>query len=544
MDRRSFIKSCIASGIAVASPAIVHPSSSEENRYNLLVITSDEHNQNMAGYLGHPIIKTPNLDKLAAEGTVFRHAYCACPVCTPSRASFITGKYVHQHHTWMNSVPTSPDEMTWPRRLTQAGYDTAAYGKMDLSGKYQNPGFSDFITFYRRAAFEPYPFDSPYDARLTGYVRSDKRRHISEAGSNRQAMDMLIREYGYNKLLFREENYKLLGFCQHDQEVTELGLHFLRKQRRIQLGKPWALYLGYIQPHWPYKVPDEYFQLYYPDRIKWPHDFCIPNTNLHPELEHFQKALGIEGMPDDAIRRTIAAYYGMITCLDDYIGIIIKDLKERGMYDNTYIIYTSDHGESLGEHGLFYKQCSYEGSVGVPLIIRGPGIPAGKQIDHPVSLIDEYATIMEMAGLLTESDKPGHSWLPMIRNDFEGYPEYVLSEFHGNFLRQSWYMLRRGNFKYTYYSNRIQPSLFNVDVDPLEMNDLAGEKRYEPVLKEFKDLLYSILDPEAVALQSKSDFGLIGPDSEDYTVTLTYQQLQNGRHSGKYKPRYRLGFKS
>ena len=213
------------------------------------------------------------------------------------------------------------------------------------------------------------------------------------------------------------------------------------------------------------------------------------------------------------------------------------------MYDNTYIIYTSDHGESLGEHGLFYKQCSYEGSVGVPLIIKGPGIPVGKQIDHPVSLVDEYPTIMEMAGLLTEGDKPGHSLLPLTRNDFKSYPDHVFSEYHGNFLRQSWYMLRRGNFKYTYYSNRMQPSLFNLDTDPLEMKDLAGKGEYRPVLKEFKDLLYSILDPEAVALKSKRDLGLIGPNGEDYTVILTYQQLQEGRHSGQYKPRFQVGFR-
>ncbi|MBW1801588.1 MAG: sulfatase-like hydrolase/transferase [Deltaproteobacteria bacterium] len=542
MNRRSFIRLMSAAGVA----ARFHPRdlarAGSNERPNILVITSDQHHPRMAGYLGHPHVKTPNLDALVADGTVFRRAYCASPVCTPSRACFLTGQHVHRNRTWMIGVPTDPDIMTWPRRLTNAGYETAGYGKTDLCGKYQNPGFNDFITLERRPAFYPYPLDSPYEPRLTGYVRPDKRRHILEAESNLEARRMLSEKYGQEDFLFRFFDHRVLGFNPHDREVTEMALQFLRRSRRMRSGKPWALYLGYLQPHWPYRVPQHYFDMYYPDKLAWPHDARFPNETLHPEMHNFQKALGIEGIPEDAIRRTIAAYYGMITCLDDLIGVVVQELKRLGMYDNTYIIYTSDHGESLGEHGLFYKQCSYEGSVGVPLIMKGPGIPQNKVIDHTVSLVDEYPTLMEMAGLQTEDDRQGHSWLPMANDDFSDYPDYAFAEYHGNFIRQSWYMLARGPYKYTYYSNHMRPSLFNIEEDPVENVDLALGGTHDNVLKNFESLLHSILDPEKTAFESKRDLGLIGPNDEDYTITLTQQALKEGREKGKFRPRYKRGF--
>ena len=542
MNRRSFIRLMGAASIASALNKWDIANANTDERSNILVITSDQHHPRIGGYLGHPYIQTPNLNGLAADGTIFRHAYCASPVCTPSRASFLTGQYVHQNRTWMIGVPTDPKIMTWPKRLTQADYVTAAYGKMDLCGKYQNPGFNDFITFERRPAFYPYPLDSPYDPRLSGYVRPDKRRHILEAGSNTDARRILAEKYGQDDFLFRFEDHRVLGFNRHDREVTELALQFLRSARRMHRGKPWALYLGYLQPHWPFRVPQKYFEMYYPDALEWPYDYHSPNENLHQEIRHFQKALGLKDLPKDAIRRTIAAYYGMVTCLDELIAEVIQGLKNLGMYENTYIIYTSDHGESLGEHGLFYKQCSYEGSVGVPLIVKGPNIPKGKVIHHPVSLVDEYPTIMEMANLDAGDDCQGHSWLPIMHDDFSNYPDYAFSEFHGNFFRQSWYMLVRDSYKYTYYSNQLQPSLFNIVEDPKEEQDLVLRGTHEKVLKEFEELLHSIIDPEKTAFESKRDLGLIGPNGEDFTVSLTQQALAEGRKSGLFRPKYKRGF--
>jgi choline-sulfatase len=478
---------------------------------NILVICSDQHHPLMTGYRGHPYVKTPNLDRLAAQGTHFTRAYCNSPVCTPSRMSFITGKYVSQIGSWFIGCPLDPQESTWARRLDQAGIPSTMLGKMDFCGEYQDGGFTDYKIIEKRAAFKVYPRTTPMDSRLPGYIRKDKRMHIRVAGIREDVVTDGTRGHG-------------LGFYDHDRNVTEWAVDYLQKKGDQKDGKPWALYVGLLFPHWPFKVPKKYYDMYYPDQVAFPHDAKFPNEELHPALKRFQDSLDLGEVTEPMLRNVIATYYGMISAMDDHVGKILDELDKQGFAENTYVIYTSDHGESMGEHGLFYKQCPYEGSVGIPLIVKGPGLPAAHRVDHPVSLVDMYPTIMEMAGLKAESDRPGRSWLPLIRGESSGRPDYVFSEYHGNFFPQDWYMLVRGDYKYTYHVND-RPTLYIVTDDPQEMKDLAGEPEYAPVLAEFERLLRTIVDPEEVSRQSKKDLGLIGKDGEDYTLTLTASEL-------------------
>jgi choline-sulfatase len=483
---------------------------------NIIVICSDQHHPLMSGYRGHSYVRTPNLDKLAQNGTHFTRAYCTSPVCTPSRMSFITGKYVHQIDNWMIGVPLSRKEMTWARRLDQAGIPSTMLGKMDFCGEYQDGGFSDNKIIYRRSAWKTIPLEKPSPERLDGYTRKDKRQHLVMAGS--RTSDISETE----KLGHLEEE---LGFYGHDRIVTDWALEYLRERGKQSKNKPWALYIGFLMPHWPFRVPEDYFNMYYPDNLELPFDFNIPNNNLHPAIRHFQKALDLGEVTEDMLRRTIAAYYGMITCMDAMVGEILQELEIQAFADNTYIIYTSDHGESLGEHGLFYKQCAYEGSVGVPLIMTGPDLPVGNVVDHPVSLVDMYPTIMDMVHLDTEEDRPGHSWLPLLKREEQKRPDYAFSEFHGNFFKHDWYMIVRENYKYIYYVNE-RPSLFDIVRDPHELNDLAQDHRYYNVLQDFEKLLRSIGNPEEIAFRAKRDYGLIGSDGTDYTMTLSVNDLK------------------
>lgn len=477
---------------------------------NIVVICSDQHHALLTGYRGHPYIKTPHLDRLAAEGTAFTNAYSNCPVCTPSRMSFITGKYPHQIGSWFLGSPLDRDEMTWSRKLDEAGVQSAMFGKMDFCGPYQDGGFSEYKMIKKRAAFQPYPRTTPLYSRLEGHVRADKRFHIMNAGIREDVVT--DGDTGYNKDL---------GFYDHDRVVTDWAVDYLKRKGEEGDGQPWAMYVGLMYPHWPYKVPKSYYDMYYPDNIALPHDAHFPNDRLHPQVANMQKALGLGTLAESDLRNVIAAYYGMITALDDHIGKIIAELKAQNLYDNTYIVYMSDHGENLGEHGLFYKQCSYEASVGVPLIVKGPGLPAGQCIGQPVTLVDLYPTIMDIAGLEPEPDRPGLSWLPLIRDGKQdNRNDYAFSEYHGNFFKQDWYMLVRDGYKYTYYVND-RPSLFNLREDPQEMRDLALEEEYDELLKSFERLLRTIVDPEAVSLRAKADLGLIGKNGEDYTLTMT-----------------------
>jgi choline-sulfatase len=219
--------------------------------------------------------------------------------------------------------------------------------------------------------------------------------------------------------------------------------------------------------------------------------------------------------------------------MDDMVGQILDELDRQGLADDTWVIYTSDHGESLGEHGLFYKQCSYEGSVGVPLVIRGPEIPRGREVSDPVTLVDLFPTVLDMAGLDWRTGRPGVSWLPLARGENHARPDYAFSEFHGNFFRHDWYMLVRGRHKYTYYSGE-RPSLFDVVADPLENEDIAGRPENAGLLRDFEKTLRTIVDPEEVSLRARRELGLIGPGGEDYTETLTVARLLEGRDKGLF----------
>jgi choline-sulfatase len=438
----------------------------------------------------------------------------------------MTGKYVHQISTWMIGVPIDRREMTWARRLTELGYATHSYGKMDFCGEYQNPGFKEFVTYLERPGFDPYPRSAPIHQRLRGYSRPGKRRLVEESHLFEEGARALSEEHGEGYLSeFHYQDQRLLGFGPHDRQVTNRGLQFLRESAKREDSRPFALYLGYLQPHWPFVASRKLFERYYPDNILWPHEADFPNEKLHPALREFQQVMCLDGLSNEDVKRTVALYYAMVTDMDSMVGEVISELKRLGFYENTYIVYTSDHGESLGEHGLFYKECSYDCSVGVPLILKGPGVPAGREVSQPVSLVDLYPTLMELAGTDTESDRAGHSLLPLAKGQSRGYPDQIFAEFHANMIRPSWYMVRNKEFKYTYYTNSFPPTLFNMVEDPKELNDLASDSSYASLLKEFRASLDLICDPEATAYRSKEDLGLIGPTGEDYTETLSVQEL-------------------
>jgi len=525
VTRRQVLKGLLG-GVAAAVPACTSEklASDRESRSlpNIVFICSDQHHPRLSGFRGAPFIVTPNLDQLASEGTYFSNTYCTSPICSPSRYSLMTGKYVHQTRTWMIGVPISRGEQTWVRHLTELGYETSSYGKMDFCGEYQNPGFQEFVTYLERRSLNPYPRKEPLPQRLKGYRRPGKRSLIESSHVTEDGIHTLVEENGKHYVEeFHFRDQRMLGFGPHDRQVTDRGLARIREAGRANGSKPFALYLGYLQPHWPFVAPRELFESYYPDRISWPHDALFPNNKLHPALREFQQVMCLDGLGREDLRRTIALYYGMVTYLDRMIGEIIEELKRQGLYDNTYIIYTSDHGESLGEHGLFYKECSYESSVGVPLIVKGPEIPPAGRIELPVSLVDIYPTILQMAHLAPEPDRPGHSLIPMANGITEGYPEHVFAEFHANMIRPSWYMIRDQRYKYTYYTNRFDPSLFDLKEDPLEQHDLSRDLGQSSRLEEYRARLNSICDPEKTSLYSKADLGLIGPNGEDFTESLT-----------------------
>ncbi len=502
-----------------------------KTKANILVICSDEHHPLMSGFRGHHQVKTPNLDRLAARGTHFTRAYCNNPICVPSRMSFITGKYAHEINSYIIGSPLDPNEMTWARRLDQAGIRSTMFGKMDFCGDYQDGGFSDYKILRKRPA-KDVPMKTPYLAKLDGAYRTDKPAHIIHSGSR---TDEILDEG-----LRCGENNDEIGNYDHDRQVADWAVEYLSE--KTPESDPWALYVGFLFPHWPFRVPEKYFNMYPPETIKIPNSWYEKDEDLHPATTHHRnqkilghisktiaeyhpnlaeklKKQGVDKIDERTIQTAISAYFGMITCMDDMIGELLTTMEKQGVLDNTYIIYTSDHGESLGEHGLFYKQSPYEGSAGVPLIVAGPGVKAGQVINQPVSLIDLYPTIMDMAKIPCESDRKGYSWLPLLKGDTQPErPDYIYCDFYASNYKNSWHLLAGSKYKYTYYVGD-RPSLFDMENDPEERNDLATNPEYKNILDDFETKLRSLVDPEKENRVSKEHLGLIDENGNDLTQT-------------------------
>lgn len=495
--------------------------------HNLIVICSDQHNPRVSGYAGHRYVKTPNLDRLAEMGTVFEHAYCTNPICTPSRMSFITGRYTHEIEMANNGIPLRRDIMTWARKLDRSGVESTMLGKMDFVGEYQDGGFSKYRIMRRRPAessvtdLPPYHHQQPFIGRLDGYHcpwmnGSDKAAMSGPRTERLLELDRGVFESGE----LNGEQDDCIGNYDHDRIVTDWTLDYIRKKAVSESGRPWCLYVGYLFPHEPFVVPEKYFRMYYPHNFGLPAGFNRPLESLPPALQYLRESTVSEGIAEETMRRAMAAYFGMVTCMDDMIGEILDELETHGMLADTHIIYTSDHGESLGENNLFFKHTSYENSVAVPLIHTGPGIEKGQIVSHPISLVDMYATIMDIYGLKSESDVSPHSWLSLAQGqDDPDRPDWVFAEYHGWFVKHGWYMLVRDGLKYTWYEKN-RPTLFDLNKDPFEQNNLADRTQFRSELEEFEKLLRQLIDPERVAREAKTQLALIGPDGEDLTESL------------------------
>lgn len=212
-----------------------------------------------------------------------------------------------------------------------------------------------------------------------------------------------------------------------------------------------------------------------------------------------------EPFSETEIRRLIAAYYGCCTHLDRQIGRVLTALSDNGLQENTRIIYTSDHGENLGEHGLFAKFTMYESSIGIPLILAGPDVPQNRVCDEPVSLVDCYPTILQSMDIPLDEDEqelPGASLWSIAQNRTLDRP--ILSEYHGVGSRDGWFMLRYGQYKYIHYVGGA-PQLFDLDDDPDELRDLARLADYQPILTELEMMLREMLSPELVDARAKED---------------------------------------
>ena len=440
---------------------------------NFLVFMSDEHGPMFSETYGHDLVKTPNMDRIAEQGVTFENGYCNSPLCTPSRLSFMTGKYVSHCQGWDNSTPLYVGRMTWAWLLKSLGYDTALNGKMHMMGPRPLNGFDAQLSHDPHAANQ-HPVIRWKDGVSKGVTPWPE---VLNAGPGRSRV------------------------IDHDEAVEAAAHDYLQDTTRQE--RPWAMVCGFISPHFPLNVPEPFFSMYYPDNVDLPNNPPGHLDSLPPAAARLQRYTGTGGpYTDDQLQRARAAYYGMITCLDEKYGRILDTLEKTGQADNTVIVHTSDHGEMAGEHGLWRKMCFYEQSARVPLQMSWPGhLPEGRWERGPTSNVDIVATMMDIVGIdPKEWNMDGDSLLPYLSGEQEEWKDEVFCEHLAHGIEGPRAMIRQGNWKLS-YSQLDEPEfeLYDLARDPGEFTNLAGQSETMAIQNRLFTRIRDIwLDPDAL----------------------------------------------
>lgn len=459
-------------GIASAKDRHVRPT-------NLLVIMSDEHSRRVLGCYGNKVIKTPNLDALAARGTRFTDAYCNSPICVPSRASFATGRYVHQIRFWDNAIPYDGSVPAWGHRLMDAGSRVTSIGKLHYRDTHDPNGFDEEI-------IPLHVVDGVGD--LLGLIREDM--------PVRTAALKLAEEAGPGPSSYQK----------YDDDIAARSADWLKTRAKTYSGKPWVLFVSFVLPHFPLKVEKRFFDLYPEDAVPLPAMYAPDERPRHPYIDEMRRTMVYDqAFTPERMRRAIAAYYGMVTKLDENVGAVLSALADSGFGGDTRVIYTSDHGDNLGTRGLWGKSTMYEESAGVPLILAGPDVPAGKAVHTPTTLVDAFPSIIEGTGLEQhpdDRDLPGHSLWRLANG---AAPERtVLCEYHAVGASAATYMIRLGKYKYVHYVG-MPPMLFDLDADPGERRDLGRDPAHRETVSRCEAALRKVVDPEAADRLARAD---------------------------------------
>ena len=445
---------------------------------NLLVIMSDEHNPKIAGYAGHPIVQTPHLDALAARGTVFRNAWTTSPVCIPARAGFACGKYIHQIGFWDNADAYDGSVPSWHHVLRERGHRVVSIGKLHFRAAGEDHGFSE-------EQIPMHILDAKGD--LLGLVRADPPRR---GGAKKMAAMAGPGETPYTH---------------YDRDICSRAQVWLREQGSRAQDKPWVLFVSFVAPHFPLTAPPEHFYRYWNMKLPLPKLYARETRPRHPYLDDYRGSFCYDDYfeTEADVRRAIAGYYGLVSYLDEMIGKICGVLEETGLTANTRVLYTSDHGDNLGARGLWGKSTMYEEVVGVPLILAGPEVPAGKSVATPVSHVDCYPAIVEAVGVEFAQVRDDHPGVSLFEIAGGAAPQRALfSEYHGMGSTTGAFALRSGRYKYVHYV-KYPPQLFDLEADPEELEDLAARPELARVVGEFRQRLQAICDPDEIDRRAK-----------------------------------------
>jgi len=419
------------------------------SKSNVLFLLSDQHNPHVAGFAGNSIVRTQNLDRLAAESLQFDAAYCQTPLCTPSRISMWTGRLPHLCGAWKNNMPIFPEFPTMPEHFADHGYATCGVGKMHVGGKRPMNGFQ----------LRPYGDLKPNA--FCGHQPDPLKTAASNVWTNHKI----------GRFPFAGETEIPEGLLQ-DNVVTRESLAFILEHADRHPDRPWFVCASYQRPHHPLTAPGRYIRRYWPDG---PELHPLPEgypDKLHPHDRFIVEDFSLAEFSEEERRQGLAAYYAAVDFLDDCIGEMLQGLAEAGLLDNAIIIYTSDHGDLASEHGLWWKRSYYDGSAGVPLLIRVPGGPPGR-VSEVVELLDLFPTLCELCGVPVPDSLDGESLSPLfeVRTRGERKKDFARSEYIAR-METTFRMIRTPRWKYVEFPE-YPPVLFDMANDPEEQRNVA-----------------------------------------------------------------------
>jgi arylsulfatase A-like enzyme len=429
-------KSQVTRRQALAVPflaGLASPLLGKDTRPNILFILVDDLRYNAVGYAGHPFVKTPNIDRIAREGAIFENAFVTTPLCSPSRASFLTGRYVRSHGVLDNTNHNelSHQLITWPRLLHDAGYETAWTGKWHMgTDSTPRPGFDRWVSFRGQGQYnDPLLNIDGTESKVNGYIT-----------------DLL----------------------------TDYAVDFLKKSRT----KPFVLYLSHKAVHGPFTPAERHKDLFTNETItRTPN--AQDNWDGKPALQrdvNGQPPVKGPGSNDELIKNQLRC----VTSIDEGIGKVLKALEETGQLDNTLVVFTSDNGYFWGEHHLGDKRWPYEEALRIPMAMRYPKlIKAGSKVKQLVMNVDMAPTMLTLGGGKLPPELQGTSVLPLFKGPVKNWRTSFLSEYFqekGNPRAPSWQAVRDEQWKYVHYTElNNADELYDLKKDPYEMQNMIHD---------------------------------------------------------------------
>ena len=451
---------------------------------NIVVFMADEFQARALGAVGHPVAQTPNLDRLAASGTLFTNCWTPSPICVSARVGFATGRWCHQVEAWDSTAAYDGEPNGWAHRARARGYHTASFGKLHHHAD-TDDGFAESVL-------------PMYLANGVGWVQGLIRDPLPD--------------YPEAAELAADVGIGPTSYTDYDRNVTEAACRWLVD--RVESSEPFVAFVSYVSPHYPLAAPEEFTALY--DEIPPPEIPAVEPTNpaVAAAARFWDYDRYFDDYPEDRRAMARRAYFGLCSFVDDQIGQVLSTLEATGLDDDTHVIFTSDHGEFLGNRGLWCKSMMYRDSVAIPMIATGPGFEPGATSDARCNLIDVAATIDDLTGSdLGDADLAGHSLL-----DHHGWGDRLgFSEYHDGGSVTGSFAVAWDQWKYVHHVG-APPELFDVAADPDELNDLATDGRETRRVAEGEEALRSIVDPDeantrAFAAQRQRIEELGGPDA-------------------------------